>query len=576
MNSNKKSNTTSKKAAKGSFAKLLKMAHIPWVAYILYIVVMIVTTAITARLPYVAGQIMSGEIFDNSLILTYVGVTIVGSIISNGLMYLSSVTALYTDRNLQKSVWHKIVHLPMSIMNQDNPAMLISRVTTDTTAVSSMLAYIVSLITITTSLVTMMQVIYSASTTIFWTLLLLIPWLILCMVPGWFMRKAQDGIQTKLSVYTDYLSERLMGMKLIKTAGEENEEIERGRKIAWEQYKAEMRQAWLSFASNNLTQAMRAVILAIILIFGAKLIESGEIDIGVMITLIMYADFLPWLFMEYPLCYEQIKKAQGMSRRISELMTCEDEALNQGNAFAEADQDIHFENVSFAYGEDSPVLNNINLTIPKGKVTAIVGHSGSGKTTVLNLLSRLYQPTSGRILFGETPAESISLKDWRESFGVVLQSSPLLFGSIRDNITYGVEENASESAVMKAADMANIGDFIRTLPDGLETEVGEVGSRLSGGERQRIALARMMIREPDYLLLDEATSNLDARNSREVSEALGRMMDGRTGIMVTHDVRSAANADHIILMEQGQIVGAGTHETLYADNKLYRRYYDQA
>lgn len=565
-----------KKQAKGSFAKLLKMAHIPWAAYILYIVVMIVTTAITARLPYVAGQIMSGEIFDNSLILTYVGVTIVGSAISIGLMFLSGVTALYTDRNLQKSVWHKIVHLPMSVMDEDNPATLISRVTTDTTAVSSMLAYIISLITITTSLVTMLQVIYSMSTTIFWTLLLLVPWLIVCMIPGWFMRKAQDSIQTKLSCYTDYLSERLMGMKLIKTAGEEEAEIQRGRQAAWAQYKAEIHQAWLTFASGNLTQAMRAVILAIILIFGAKLVESGEIDIGMMITLILYAEILPWSFMEYPLCYEQIKKAQGMSRRISELMDCEDEALTAGNAFAEADQDIRLEDVSFAYGENSPVLSNLNLTIPKGKVTAIVGQSGSGKTTVLNLISRLYQPTSGRILFGDTPADTISLKEWRESFGVVLQSSPLLFGSIRDNITYGVEETASDAAVMKAADMSNIGTFIRNLPDGLDTDVGEVGSRLSGGERQRIALARMMIREPDYLLLDEATSNLDARNSREVSDALNHMMDGRTGIVVTHDIHAAAKADYIVLMENGKIVGDGTHETLYAGNEVYRRYYDQA
>lgn len=565
-----------KQKSKGSFANLLKTARVPWAAYVLYIVAMIVTTVLSARLPYVAGQIMSGEIFDNELILTYVGVTLLSSALSLGLMFLSGVTALHTDRNLQKSVWHKIVRLPMSAMEQENPTMLISRVTMDTTSVSTMLAYILSLITITTSLVTMLQVIYSISTTIFWSLLLLIPWLFVCMIPGWFMRKAQDAVQTRLSCYTDYLSERLMGMKLIKTAGEEEEEIARGKKIAEAQYKAEIRQACLDFASDNLTQAMRAVILAIVLLTGAKLVESGEVDMGMMITLIMYAEILPWSFMEYPLCYAQIKKSQGISRRISELMASEDEALDAGNAFAEADQDIRFENVSFAYGENSPVLSNLNLTIPKGKVTAIVGHSGSGKTTVLNLISRLYQPTSGRILFGDTPAENISLKDWRESFGVVLQSSPLLFGSIRDNITYGVEDGASEAAVMKAADMANIGTFIRTLPEGLETEVGEVGSRLSGGERQRIALARMMIRQPDYLLLDEATSNLDARNSREVTVALEQMMEGRTGIMVTHDFRAAAKADYIILMENGQIVGDGTHETLYADNALYRRYYEQA
>ena len=231
------------------------------------------------------------------------------------------------------------------------------------------------------------------------------------------------------------------------------------------------------------------------------------------------------------------------------------------------------DNVTFRY-EDRDVIQNVTVLIPKGKVTAIVGPSGAGKTTLLSLLERLYTPDEGEIRFGKTPVETIHLDEWRGATGYIQQSSPLLSGTVRENITYGLNREADESEIIAAAKKANCYDFIARLPQGFDTPVGAMGGKFSGGERQRIAIARMIIKDPDYLLLDEATSNLDAENELEVQQALNGLMKGRTAIVVAHNLRTVVNADNIIVMDQGRIQAVGTHETLYGTCDLYTKYFD--
>ena len=231
------------------------------------------------------------------------------------------------------------------------------------------------------------------------------------------------------------------------------------------------------------------------------------------------------------------------------------------------------DDISFRY-EEQEVLKHVSFTIPKGRVTAIVGPSGAGKTTLLSLLERLYTPDGGEIRFGSTPVERIHLDQWRGATGYIQQASPLLSGTIRDNIAYGLNRPATEDEVVKAARMANAYDFIMKLPDGFDTQVGAMGGKLSGGQRQRIAIARMIIKNPDYLLLDEATSALDAENETEVQAALTAMMAGRTAVVVAHNLRTVVNADQIIVMNQGRVQAVGTHKSLYGSSELYTKYFD--
>ena len=262
-----------------------------------------------------------------------------------------------------------------------------------------------------------------------------------------------------------------------------------------------------------------------------------------------------------------------MTAKITEIMASNPEVLEREVSFTQPDSDISFENVSFRYG-DRDVIQNVSVIIPKGKVTAIIGPSGAGKTTLLSLLERLYTPNEGQLKFGETPVERIHLDQWRGATGYIQQSSPLLSGTIRENIVYGLDREAKDEEVIAAAKKARAYDFIMKLPQGFETELGQLGGKLSGGERQRIAIARMIIKDPSYLLLDEATSNLDAENETEVQAALSSMMEGRTAVVVAHNLRTVVNADNIIVMDQGRVQAVGTHQSLYKSNELYTKYFD--
>lgn len=259
-----------------------------------------------------------------------------------------------------------------------------------------------------------------------------------------------------------------------------------------------------------------------------------------------------------------------MTAAVSELTDIESEEMKCSQSFNVPDADIRFNNVSFAYnGKD--VLKNVSFTIPKGKTTALVGPSGSGKTTILNLLERFYEPGSGQILFGGENAQRFHLNEWRRAFGYIPQSSPLLSGSVRENLSYGLNREAKEGDLIKAAKLANIYDFIRDLPQGFDTAVGQIGGRLSGGERQRMAIARTAVKNPDFLLMDEATSSLDPQNAALVQVSLNNLMQGRTCVVVAHNMQTVASADHIVVINDGRVEAEGTHKELYQSNALYRR-----
>ena len=220
-------------------------------------------------------------------------------------------------------------------------------------------------------------------------------------------------------------------------------------------------------------------------------------------------------------------------------------------------------------------MRDFDLEIPQGKVTALVGPSGSGKTTVLGLLERFYQPDSGRILYGDNPLETMAVEPWRRRIGYVSQDVPLLSGSVRDNLCYGLDRTPTESELADVLRAARADEFVTQLSSGLETEVGERGVKLSGGQRQRLAIARAFLVDPVILMLDEATANLDAESEVAIRAALSELLSGRTTLVVAHRLSTVVGADQIAVVEDGMVTGLGTHKALLNSHDLYRRLVQQ-
>lgn len=271
----------------------------------------------------------------------------------------------------------------------------------------------------------------------------------------------------------------------------------------------------------------------------------------------------------------QFQKTVGATEKVLSILNLEEEKLHEGKSVTLKEQALHFKGISFGYDSSETILKDINLTAEKGKVTAIVGPSGSGKTTLFSLIEQFYQPLQGEIQFGKESITNYSLKSWRELLGYVSQDSPIYSGTIRDNITYGLQGVIPQEKIKVAAKMAYADEFILDLPSGYETEVGERGIKLSGGQRQRIAIARALLRSPEILMLDEATSSLDSQSEIVVQEALKNLMIGRTTLVIAHRLSTIVEAEQIIFLEKGRVTSVGSHEELYESHALYREFAKQ-
>ena len=556
------------------FIDIIIKAKLPWRWYILNLLISFGLTTATVKLPQLAGNIMGGQIFDREIVMTYIWVSLLLAFITVPTGIFTSWIELTTDRKIQNMVWTKFIKMPVSFFNRLKPTTLTSRVTSDTTQISYLLMTLFNMVNMVYGLALMLRTMFGMSPQIVFSLSFVLPWLILvAFVVGRFFFKAQHKMQERYANFTSFVTERLANIRQIKSSGTEEAEMRQGYEVAREHYKAQIYKAKVSLFSEPAMYSIEAYCRAIILIYGGVLVSRGQLDMAGLITMFLYSQTISLYALQMVLFFRSSKEAQGATAKVARILEVEDEKRERKKSFNMPDEDIRFEKVSFGYERQS-VLSNLDFRIRKGEVTAIIGPSGSGKTTILNMLERFYAPDSGKILFGEVPIEDIHLDDWRNAIGYVAQSSPLLEGSIRDNIVYGLHREATDEEIVRAAKVANAHDFIMELPGGYETNVGEHGSKLSGGERQRIAIARTVIKDPDYLLLDEATSNLDARNEVEVQQALNNLMKGRTTVVVAHNIQTVKDAHHIIVLDEGRVQDEGRHEDLYRKDSLYRKYFD--
>lgn len=484
-----------------------------------------------------------------------------------GAIWFQSQLRMAVVRDVRDALFEKAMKLPISYYTDEKRGDLMSRMQSDVGIIENAVISILELIFREpfAILITIAVLLYwSVNLTVFALLLLPVVALIIAIIGKSLKRTAKQG-QEQMGVLVSAIDEALGGIRIIKAFNAVNQVV---KSFRWENLKHQ-KLITKAFRKRELTSPLNETIGSFVMIvivwYGGLLVLDGE-DSGL----------TGEVFMGFIIVFSQLMRPiQGVSQSMSNLHQAY-ASLDRINAILQADEKIYerenpvkigaithgvsYENISFSYNEER-VLKNVSFTIPVGKMIALVGESGSGKSTIADLLPRFYDVQEGQLKIDATDVKDASLFDLRQQIGIVSQESILFNASVRDNIAFG-KPDATDEEVMHAAKIANAHDFITQLENGYHTNIGERGNKLSGGQKQRLSIARAVLKNPPILILDEATSALDTESEKLVQEALEKLMENRTSLVIAHRLSTVRKADKIIVLSKGEIIEEGTHDEL--------------
>lgn len=503
------------------------------------------------------------------ILIAIAAVMWIGEFMAHRYLAYAGQSILYTMRNQMFDHLHK---LSLAFFDHNKVGKIMSRVQNDINQLQEVLTN--GILNMVTSLVTLVGIAV-VMITMNWKLALLtltvVPILAL-IVFIWqkYARKAFVRVRRAIAEVNDQLQETISGVRAVQSLSREEVNLNQFDDANKEHLDANIQAARLQAFMMPTVQIMTAIAYALLIVYGGYQVMDGTMGVGVLLGFIMYIQRFFEPIMQLTMQYTMLQRAMASGQRIFELLDVEPEIQDAKDAIEMPDIKGHivFDHINFSYEPGVEVLHDINLEVNPGETIAIVGRTGAGKSSLMNLVSRLYEIDEGQIILDGYDIGSVTQESLRRQVGIVPQEAFLFSGTIEDNIRYG-QLDATREDVIKAAQAAGVHEAISRMDKGYDTQVGERGGNLSAGQRQLTCLARAILANPPILIMDEATSNVDTNTERIMQEALRRLAEGRTCLIIAHRLSTVTSADRILALENGRIVEMGTHKELLANKGLY-------
>lgn len=553
--------------------KLIREANPPRWMLVIAVVLGIIETAFGLAVPLLTMNVINSFADGGMSLLSLILVgfaLLLQAAVSGIAFYMMTAIGGKVVAAIRERIWNHVLYLRLPYFDKHESGETMSRITQDTNVIKELItSHFITFFNGLLSVIGSVAILLWMDWKMTLMMLIAVPLSVAVIMPlGQKMHNISLANQDELARFSGNLGRVLTNIRLVRAYQAEKLEQKKGQEQIHNLYRFGLKEAKIMALLSPIMTLIIMLVLILLFGYGGAQVARGALSAGALVAIMFYLVQIVVPFTQMATFFTSFQKALGATQRLHEILEhpLEPEGTDELRV---KESDIKFEDVAFKY-EEKQIFETLSLTIPAGKTTALVGGSGGGKTTIFSIIERFYEPTGGKIWFGDQPLQHIKLKQWRNLFGYVSQESPLINGTIRDNVTYGADD-ASDEQVIEALKKANAWQFVSQLEGGLDSQVGEAGIKLSGGQRQRIAIARAVLRDPKILLLDEATSNLDTESEGYVQDALQQAMQGRTTIIIAHRLSTVTHADQLIVLENGVITGKGTHEELLRHHAYYQK-----
>jgi ATP-binding cassette subfamily B protein len=567
-----------------TFLRIIGLAKPHWRWLVSFIIAIAIVSALDAYFTFLSKQIIDLGILAGNrqalvrIVITYGSLIILQSIGVFSFIYLVSILGERIRYDLRQKMFNHLQDLSLSYYSRTPVGWIMARVSSDSDRVADLMTWgLLDSTWATINIVTSSYFMVSIDPRLALIVLATLPLLIFIAVK--FRKKIlveYRNVRKNNSRITGAYNENITGVRVVKALTREDRNLNEFSQITDAMYRSSYRAAWLSALFLPTVQIISAVALGFVVWFGGGQVHLGGITIGGIQAFITYITTIMWPIQDLARIYADLQHAVASAERIFTLVDTVPEVVDFQDAVdpGTLKGDICFDHVDFYYEDHKPVINNLTLTVKEGETVALVGPTGGGKTTIVNLLCRFYEPKKGKILIGGKDYTRFSLQAIQSRIGIVLQTPHLFSGTVLDNILYG-RLNASHEDVEKAARIAGAHDFITTLDKGYDQEVGEGGNLLSVGQKQLISLARAVLANPEIFIMDEATSSVDTLTESLIQRGMEALMKGRTSFIIAHRLSTIRRADKILVIDNGQITEEGSHAELVRKRGHYFRLYTQ-